>query len=257
MSDDTNSTALMAGADPMSVEGGPVGVLVLHGFTGNPQSMRPLAEAFAAAGHGVEMPLLSGHGTRVEDMLATTWTDWSADAEAAYQRLAARSEQVVVAGLSMGGSLTCWLATRHPELAGIICVNPATQAAAEVRSFIETLVADGHEVMDGLGSDVADTDSPESAYPQTPLRPLLSLFEAANEIQPDLVRIECPLLLFTSPEDHVVPPGDSDYLASQVSGPVERVSCDRSYHVATIDFDKEMIAERSLDFVAKVTASGA
>jgi carboxylesterase len=247
-------TELMSGAEPMSVEGGPVGVLVLHGFTGNPQSMRPLADAFAAAGHGVEMPLLSGHGTRVEDMLDTNWVDWSSDAEAAYQRLAARSEVVVVAGLSMGGSLTCWLATRHPELAGIICVNPATQVAADVRVFVESLIADGQEVMDGLGSDVADPDSPESAYPQTPLRPLRSLFEAATEIQPDLPKITCPLLLFTSPEDHVVPPADSDYLASQVSGPVERVSCDRSYHVATIDYDRDMIIERSLEFVQKVTA---
>jgi carboxylesterase len=245
---------IMVGAEPMSADGGPVGVLVLHGFTGNPQSVRPLAEAVAAAGYGVEMPLLAGHGTKVEDMLATNWTDWSADAEAAYQRLAARSERVVVAGLSMGGSLTCWLATRHPEIAGIICVNPATQAAAEVRQFIESLIADGQEVMDGLGSDVADPDSPESAYPQTPLRPLISLFEAANEIQADLPRITCPLLLFTSPEDHVVPPADSDYLASQVTGPVERVSCDRSYHVATIDYDRDMIIERSLEFVAEVTA---
>jgi carboxylesterase len=244
---------IMEGAEPMSVDGGPVGVLVLHGFTGNPQSVRPLADAAAAAGHGVEMPLLSGHGTVVEDMLDTNWTDWSTDAEAAYQRLAARSRHVVVAGLSMGGSLTCWLATRHPEIAGIVCVNPATQAAPEVRGFIETLVADGAEVMDGLGSDVADPSSPESAYPQTPLRPLLSLFEAANEIQPDLARITCPLLLFTSPEDHVVPPGDSDFLAEQVSGPVERVSCDRSYHVATLDFDRDMIIEKSLEFIAKVT----
>lgn len=244
---------LMRGAEPMSVEGGPVGVLVLHGFTGNPQSVRPLAQAFVDAGHGVEMPLLSGHGTRVEDMLETTWSDWSADAEAAYERLSSRSERVVVAGLSMGGSLTCWLATRHPEIAGIICVNPATQAADEVRTFIETLVADGQEVMDGLGSDVADPSSPESAYPETPLRPLLSMFAAANEIQADLPRISCPLLLFTSPEDHVVPPVDSDYLASQVSGPVQRVSCDRSYHVATIDHDKDLIIEHSLDFVAKVT----
>ncbi|MEI2700015.1 MAG: alpha/beta fold hydrolase [Microthrixaceae bacterium] len=244
---------IMEGAEPMSVDGGPVGVLVLHGFTGNPQSVRPLADAVAAAGHGVEMPLLSGHGTVVEDMLDTNWTDWSTDAEAAYQRLAARSRHVVVAGLSMGGSLTCWLATRHPEIAGIVCVNPATQAAPEVRGFIETLVADGAEVMDGLGSDVADPSSPESAYPQTPLRPLLSLFEAANEIQPDLARITCPLLLFTSPEDHVVPPGDSDFLAEQVSGPVERVSCDRSYHVATLDFDRDMIIEKSLEFIAKVT----
>lgn len=245
---------IIPGAEPMSVDGGPIGVLVLHGFTGNPQSMRPLAEAFAAAGYSVEMPLLSGHGTVVEDMIDTSWSDWSADAEAAYERLAARTEQVVVVGLSMGGSLTLWLATRHPELPGIICVNPATQAAAEVREVIQAMVDSGDEVMVGIGSDVADPDSPESAYANTPLRPLLSMFDAANGIQADLPKITCPLLLFTSPQDHVVPPGDSDYLADQVSGPVERISCDRSYHVATLDYDKDMIIERSLDFIAKVTS---
>ena len=244
---------ILPGAEPMSVEGGSIGVLVLHGFTGNPQSMRPLADAFAAAGHSVEMPLLSGHGTRLDDMLDTTWADWSADAEAAFERLAARVDRVVVAGLSMGGSLTVWLATRHPEIAGIICVNPATQAAAEVRDFIQVLVDDGQEVMDSIGSDVADPSSPELAYPGTPLRPLLSMFDALNELQPSIGSIECPLLLFTSPEDHVVPPADSDLLAARVAGTVDRVSCDRSYHVATIDYDKDLIIERSLEFVDRVT----
>lgn len=238
----------------MSHEGGPIGVLVLHGFTGNPQSVRPLAEAAVAAGHGVEMPLLSGHGTAVADMLDTGWQDWSADAEVAYEKLAARSERVVVAGLSMGGSLTCWLASRHPGIAGIVCVNPATQAAPEVREFVQGLVDAGETIMDGIGSDVADPDVVESAYPETPLRPLLTMFDAANDLHAQLSRITCPLLLFTSPEDHVVPPGDSDFLAGAVSGPVTRVSCDNSFHVATIDRDRDMIARRAMEFVAEVTA---
>lgn len=247
---------VMLGAEPMSAEGDDVGVLVLHGFTGNPQSVRPLAEAVAAAGHTVEMPLLPGHGTRVEDMLDTTWADWSAAAEEAYADLAARTRVVVVAGLSMGGSLTCWLATRHPEVAGIICVNPAAQAPPETRELVRSMLDAGEEVMPGIASDVADPDSPESAYPETPLRPLLSLLEAAAEVQPELATIRCPLLLFTSPEDHVVPPADSDVLAAAVSGPVERISCDRSYHVATIDYDKDLIIDRSLAFIDAVTATG-
>jgi carboxylesterase len=245
---------LMPGAEPMSVAGGPVGVLVLHGFTGNPQSMRPLAEAFAAAGHTTEMPLLPGHGTTVADMLDTTWADWSGAAAQAYEDLAGRCERVVVAGLSMGGSLTCWLAARHPEIAGIICVNPATRAPEEMRAFVDALLADGQEVMDGIGSDVADPDSPESAYPETPLRPLASLLAAADELQGELSRITVPLLLFTSPQDHVVPPGDSDHLAASVAGPVERVTCANSFHVATIDYDRDLIIERSLEFVRRVTS---
>ena len=244
---------VIAGAEPMSVNGGPTGVLVLHGFTGNPQSMRPLAQAFVEAGYSVEQPLLSGHGTVVEDMLDTTWEDWSADAEAAYQSLASRTESVVVAGLSMGGSLTLWLATKHPEIAGIICVNPATQVAPEVRDFVASMVEAGDVVMTGIGSDVADPTSPESAYADTPLKPLISMFDAAIHTQSALPDVKCPLLLFTSPQDHVVPPTDSDYLADVYGGPVERVSCDRSYHVATLDYDKEMIIDQSLTFVRSVT----
>ena len=61
------------------------------------------------------------------------------------------------------------------------------------------------------------------------------------------------MLIFTSGQDHVVPPSDSDALAALVSGPVERVSLERSYHVATLDYDKDLIAERTLEFVRTVT----
>ncbi len=248
---------LMAGVEPISAVGSDVGVLVLQGFTGNPQSMRPFAEGLVAAGYSVEMPLLSGHGTTIQDMLNTSWDDWSADAEAALGRLAARTRNQVVAGLSMGGSLTVWLATQHPELAGIICVNPATQAPLEVRQFIQQLIDEGDETFESIGSDVADPSSPESAYDATPLRPLLSLFEASDRIAPLVPSIKSPLLLFTSPNDHVVPPGDSDFLAGLMTAPVERISCDRSFHVATLDYDKEMILENSIRFIERVTATSA
>src|SRR5213080_266698 len=103
-------TKVMPGAEPFSAPGGPHGALVLHGFTGNPQSMRGLAKAFAAAGFAVELPRLPGHGTAIEDMLETDWRDWSGAAESAYEKLTARCNKVVVGGLSMGGTLTLWLA---------------------------------------------------------------------------------------------------------------------------------------------------
>src|ERR1700712_3276414 len=125
---------VMAGAEAWQAKGrgepAEVGVLVLHGFTGNPQSMRPLAEAFAAAGLTVALPLLPGHGTQVEDMLPTGWDDWSIAAEEAYAELADRCSRVVVAGLSMGGTLAAWLGTRHPEIAGLVLVNPLIDGTA-------------------------------------------------------------------------------------------------------------------------------
>lgn len=248
----TSGAEVLPEAEPWSHDGGPVGVLVLHGFTGNPSSMRGLAEALAGAGHTVEMPRLPGHGTTIEDMLTTGWPDWSAAAEAALARLAERSEVQFVAGLSMGGSLTLWLASRHPELAGLICINPAVAPQEDMRAVVQSLVDAGETVMDGIGSDIADPDVVESAYPQTPLAPLLTLFDASAEFRSDLGSIHQPLLLLNSPEDHVVPASDSDLLAESVAGPVERVSLERSYHVATQDYDRDLINERVIEFISRI-----
>lgn len=248
---------VVAGCEPWSVAGGErgeVGALVLHGFTGCPQSMRPLAEAFAAAGYTVELPLLPGHGTTVDDMIATGWADWSAAAEAAYDDLAGRCEKVVVAGLSMGGTLTAWLATRHPEIAGIVCVNPAIRVPDEMADLIRQTLDGGVDRFPSIGGDVADPEARESAYDATPLAALLSLAEATTALRDDLRKVTSPLLLLNSPQDHVVPPSDSDELAAGVAGDVERISLDRSYHVATIDYDKDLINGEAVAFANRVTA---
>ena len=245
---------IIPGCEPWSSPGGPHGALVLHGFTGNPQSMRGLAEAFAGAGLAVELPLLPGHGTSVDDMVTTGWADWSAAAEAAYDELAARVDKVVVAGLSMGGSLTVWLASRHPEIAGIVCVNPAVSVAPELAAGLKEMLDGGVDRIPAIGGDVADPAGQEKAYDATPLAPLLSLAAAADEFQDDLVKVTCPVLVMTSPQDHVVEPSNSDLLAERVSGPVERVTLERSYHVATLDYDKDIVKERSVEFALRVTS---
>jgi carboxylesterase len=246
---------VIPGAEPVGVTGDDVGVLVLHGFTGNPGSIRPLAEALVADGRTVVAPRLPGHGTVVDDMLETRWSDWSAAAEAAYADLAGRTRTTVVAGLSMGGTLACWLAARHPEVAGLVAVNPLVQAPdPEMVAMGRAMLDAGETIAPGIGSDIADPDASETAYPGSPLLPLLSLVEAVEALQADLSRIACPVLLMTSPQDHVVPPANSDHLASLVAGPVERVTLERSYHVATLDYDKDLIAERAAVFVRKVSA---
>ena len=258
MTDHVDHAPVMPGAEAWSHRGSArFGALCIHGFTGNPSSMRGVAEAFAAAGFHVELPRLPGHGTAVSDMLDTRWSHWSAEVESAYQRLASRCDKVVVAGLSMGGSLTLWTALNHPEVKGIVCINPAAQPqAAEMVEMVEGLVADGTEVFPGIGSDIADQSVKESAYPETPLRPLLSLVK--DGITPMVERYgSCtvPMLLITSRNDHVVDPVQSDQLAAQWGGPVERILLDRSFHVATQDFDKELIFEAAVAFGTKVTAS--
>ena len=202
------------------------------------------------------MPLLPGHGTVVEDMLPTRWADWAGAAEAAYQALAARSQKVVVAGLSMGGALTLRLGADHPEIAGLVCVNPATQPqAAEVVQLIEDTLASGTEVFPAIGSDIADPDTKESAYDATPLRALLSLVnDGLAPLAAEYPRMAMPLLLCNSPQDHVVDPAQAEFLAGTYGGPVERVTLARSYHVATQDYDKDLIFESTVAFARRVTA---
>jgi carboxylesterase len=248
------SREVIAGAEAWSAEGGPHGALVLHGFTGNPGSVRGLAEAFADAGFAVELPRLPGHGTTVEDMLTTGWDDWAGEAETAYRRLADRVDRVVVAGLSMGGSLTALIATRHPEVAGLVFVNPAVEASPELRDAIHQLAVDGELVMEGIGSDIADPDVVESAYPGTPVRPLLSMLDGVAAFQDALARVTAPALIMTSSQDHVVPPSNSDHLAASLGGPVERLELEKSFHVATLDYDRDLIFERAVEFARRVTS---
>ena len=251
---DTHPADLIPGAEPWSHEGGPAGALVLHGFTGNPGSMRGVAEALAEAGFTVDLPLLPGHGTKIEDMIPTGFADWSADAEARYQDLAARCEQVVVVGLSMGGALTAWLGAQHPEIAGLVCINAVVSVPPGMREAVAEVLATGADRFAGIGSDIAKPGVVETAYAETPLAPLLTLFDAAEEFGGRLGEITSPMLIVTSTQDHVVPPDNSDLLAGAVSGPVERLVCERSYHVVTQDYDAELVIERTVDFARKVTA---
>jgi carboxylesterase len=250
------SAPVLPGAEPYSVTGDARGALVLHGFTGNPQSMRGLALALADAGFTVELPLLPGHGTDISDMLPTRWKDWSEAAEAAFDELAARSDSVVVVGLSMGGMLSVWLAERRPEIAAIAVVNPLIAPPdADTLAFVASMIENGDEVAPGIGSDIAMEGAVESAYPGLPLRAALSLFAAASEVEAELESVICPVLVFTSVQDHVVDPTSSDILAARVKGPVERVTLERSYHVATLDYDKDEIEARTVEFVTNVLSS--
>ena len=250
---------VLLGAEPLSHVGdGPYGALVIHGYTGNPSSMRELAEAFAAAGFHVEMPRLPGHGTHVDDMVPTRWPDYVAEAERAYQALAARADQVVVAGLSMGGALTLRIGADHPEIVGLICINAATAPIGleDMGPVMEQLLDAGVEVAPGIGSDIADPDVRESAYEGSPLRPLTSFIEdGLAAMAARYGELTMPLLLFTSRQDHVVEPAQSEYLVEQYGGTVDHRWLERSYHVATMDFDRDVISVEAATFSKQVTGS--
>lgn len=247
---------MTAGAVPGApVPGAPAPVaVVLHGLTGTPRSVEPVAEALAAAGYDVEMPTLAGHDATPEALAATGWDDWVASAEAAHDRARARGAPVALVGISMGGTLACHLAARRGAApAALVVINPFVDPPAEsFRDMLGEMLAQGVEVIGSIGGDTAKADAvDESANQGLPVACLLSLSEALVDLAGRLAAITCPTLILTSAVDHVVPPVSSDVLAASVSGSVRRVTLADSYHMATLDHDGPRVVAETLDFLAQ------
>jgi carboxylesterase len=156
----------------------------------------------------------------------------------------------------MGGALALSTGLQHQEVRGLVCVNPVTQPLApEVHAMLEEMLATGTEVIPGIGSDIADPDAHEIAYDGTPVRQLLSMLDdGVTPLSTRYGELHAPLLLFTSRQDHTVEPIHSEYLAAHYGGPVDHRWLERSYHVATQDFDRDAIFLATVEFVRKVTA---
>lgn len=247
--------ALLPGAEPYAADGGPVGVLLSHGFTGCPASMRPWAEHLTSAGYTVRLPLLPGHGTRWQDLNRTGWRDWYGALERAYTELAGRCEAVVAGGLSMGGTLVTRLAEQQP-LAGLVLVNPsyATERRdARLARYLAPFVPS----RPAIGSDIKKPGVTETAYERTPVRAFASLQQLWQVVLADLDQVRCPVLLYRSAEDHVVEPLSAKLLHTRATRTsVREVVLPDSYHVATLDNDAETIFTGSVEFVEAVAGAG-
>lgn len=246
-------------AQPFAHDGtganGDVGVLLCHGLTGSPQSLRPWAEHFAAQGYTVRLPLLPGHGTTWQDANTTGFSDWLATVSASLAELRSTCRSVVVCGLSMGGTLTLRLAELHPDaISGIVLVNPSILS---LRWDMKLLPLIKHFVpsLKGIASDIADPSATEDGYDHTPLKATDSLRRAWRMVRAGLPSITMPILLLHSAIDHVVEPKNSQVLLESIgSADVTEVVLQRSFHVATLDYDAQEIFSRSSEFVARVTA---
>jgi carboxylesterase len=232
-----------------------VGVLLVHGFTGSPASMKPWAEALAGQGYAVEVPLLPGHGTRWQDLNAVAWTDWYAEAEAAFDRLRQSCDAVVVAGLSMGGCVVLRLAEeRGDQVAGVVLVNPFV---ASMRTELHLLPVIKHVIpaLRGVVNDIKKPGQDEHGYPRLPLKGLAEVTAMWKVVVPNLNLVTQPVLYFRSRVDHVIDVSSSPTVLHGVSSAaVEERELENSYHVATLDNDAERIFTESAEFVARVTA---
>jgi carboxylesterase len=249
---------LIPGAEPFAHDGGPVGALVVHGFTGSPISMRPWAQALADAGLTVRLPRLPGHGSTWQDMAVTTWDDWYSAVDSAFSELTERCADVFVCGLSMGGSLSLRLAElRGGEVRGLVLVNPSVHS--ENKGLVALPVVK-HLVksLKGVGNDIAKPGQDEGCYDRIPTKALAELVRGWAMVKADIERVDQPLLLFRSAVDHVVEPSNAAWVLSHVrSADVTERVLPNSYHVATLDNDAPQIVAGSLELIRRLAPAAA
>jgi carboxylesterase len=247
---------VLAGAEPFSADGGDVGVVLCHGFTSSPQSLRPWAQTLAGAGHTVRLPLLPGHGTRWQEMNRSSWRQWYGTVDEAFEELRGRCSAVVVAGLSMGGALALRLAEQHPDaVAGLVLVNPAVHLR-DRRLLALPVLKWTMPSFPAIAGDIKKPGVTELAYERTPLHGVATMLQLYADVSANLGRVRAPLLLLRSSADHVVPATNSAaVLAGVASSDVTEIVLEDSYHVATLDNDAERIEKESLAFIARLTGA--
>ena len=227
-----------------------VGILLVHGFTGSPHSMRPVAQRFMELGYAVEMPVLTGHATRWQDLRDSTYQQWLDSAERGYRRLADQGLQVVVIGLSMGGTVATHLSARLPVAGTVLInpymvdVNPMMRHAGKVSKVLPVLKA--------IGSDIAVPGVSEGAYSIVPTAAVHQLHLLGAETRALIPQLKLPVLYLRSLGDHTVLDSSHKYFLEHCSAPVEFRWLTRSYHVATLDYDAEYLLSTVQAFVTSL-----
>lgn len=228
------------GAESIYIDGNHIGVLLCHGFNGTPQSMEYLANRLAKKGFTILAPRLSGHGTHINDLEHVHYSDWIHNLLAAYKKLGETCSDIFIVGQSMGGALTLQLASLNLDIKGIFLLNPAITDVSyqiyENKSY-PAFIDEGRP-------DIKDETAFEITYDQVPIKAVNELLSLMEDTREKINHVSCPITIFKSIVDHVVPPSNSEFIYEQVQSKKKTIiPLHHSYHVASMDFDKELIAE--------------
>lgn len=249
-----NQTDLMPGAEPIFYDGGETGILFIHGFTGSAYEGKDFATYFAEKGYTVWVPLLPGHGTNPEDLKDITWKDWYSYAEDCLLKFKEQCQRVVLTGQSMGGAIALALGAHHSvdaliTLAGAVFLKDwRLKLLPVVRHFL-------HYQYKSRGPDISNKEAKKSSasYRKYPLKSVDDFLNMASFARENLSKIKDPLLLIHSRNDHTITFKNMDYIYNHVSSPVkEKLALANSYHIISLDNEKEIIFQTANNFLAKL-----
>lgn len=240
--------------DPSSffLRGGPVGVLLVHGFTGSPPEMRLLGDYLHQRGYTVSSPRLPGHGTTVEDMNSRKWAEWTGCVEDALTDLQTQCETVFVGGLSMGAVLTLYLAAHHPELAGISVYSPAVVVASRLIYLTPVLKYLRPRINQSSEKDLTDPEADLRlwSYEQDPIFAAHELLKLIRRVRRLLPQVRQPLLIIHSTGDTTIHPNSAQFTYERAgSADKELITLHNSGHCITVDSEWEFVAEKTCEFI--------
>ena len=238
---------LIPGAEPFFFKGGPVGCLLIHGFTATPNEVRGLGEHLADLGYTVLGPRLTHHGSEPADMNRSRWQDWYLSALDGWHLLRGVCEQIVPIGISMGGTTSLLLAARQP-VAAVVSMSAPIDIPSDPR----------FPFLGALGMVQPFMEKPEweegqraSRYPVLPTRAVGELRQYLEVVERALLAVTAPVLLMHSRADGTVPPDSMERIYRRLgSQQKEMVWYDDAGHVLTEDAEhREDVYERVAGFV--------
>lgn len=238
-------------------QGGPTGILLIHGFTATTTEVRLLGNYLHEHGYTVSGPLLPGHGTTPEEMNSCRWQEWVAAAEAAYRQLASRCERLIIGGESMGAVISLYLASEHPEATGILAYAPAIlvpPSRMKMARLLSHFVAFRKKP---LGPPTA-VDPRWKGYGVNPLHAVLQLDQLQRETRKRLRCIHQPLLVVQGRLDQTIDPHAGDIICREVSSELkEFVWLENSTHCVILDCEWDRAAALTLRFIKRAETQNA
>ncbi|MCB0196847.1 MAG: alpha/beta fold hydrolase [Anaerolineae bacterium] len=235
--------------DPFFWEGGPVGILLAHGYTATPAEVRLLAQALHKQGYTVSGLLLPGHGCSPREMNRCRWPDWVGAMEEAYQTLADRCEQVFVGGESMGALLALHLAAQYTDITGVLTYSPAVRIAPHISVLTYLL----WPFLPHVNKRLPALHENWQGYKVNPVPALNQLVRLQRVVTRQLPTIQQPLLIVQGRHDDQIDLRGTELLHQRIgSGYKEMHWMEKSSHVVLLDCEIETVTEITLRFIERV-----